>query len=64
MTLGQALKAIKNRGRGMPVDGIYSILGLLSYGEQVKVDYKITPENALTEVMKIAVKNGYAEPLS
>jgi hypothetical protein len=39
-TLTQALRAIKNRGRGVSVDGIYSILGLLPYGDKVKVKYK------------------------
>src|SRR5213080_5010172 len=41
MTLNQALKGIKNRGRSVPVDGIYSILGLLSYGndERIIIDY-------------------------
>ncbi|CAG8692115.1 9502_t:CDS:2, partial [Ambispora gerdemannii] len=40
MTLNQALKAIKSRGRSIPVDGIYSILGLLPYGEWVVPKYK------------------------
>jgi len=40
MTLTQALKEIKHRGRGIPVDGVYSILGLLPYGDKVKVNYK------------------------
>lgn len=46
MTLNQALKEIKNRGRSNPADGIYSILGLLPYGKQVEVKYKprICPE--------------------
>ncbi|CAG8708583.1 35279_t:CDS:2, partial [Racocetra persica] len=39
-TLGQVLKEIKNRERGNPIDGIYSTLGLLPYGESVEVDYK------------------------
>src|SRR5215216_7568071 len=66
MTLTQVLKEIKNRGRGVPVDGIYSILGFLPYGEEVMIDYSEsnTPEQALVEVMKVAIKNGYAEPLS
>ncbi|CAG8435268.1 5955_t:CDS:2 [Ambispora gerdemannii] len=62
MTLSQALKAIKKRGRSVPVDGIYSILGLLPYGEHVEVKYnkdnKYTPEElnqALYEVMKVAM---------
>jgi hypothetical protein len=34
------LKEIKDRGRGTPIDGIYSILGLLPYGHEVEVNYK------------------------
>jgi len=72
MTLIQALKEIKNRGRSIPIDGVYSILGLLPYGEQVKTQYKkfgekysqSELEEALYEVMKVAIKNGYAEPLA
>jgi hypothetical protein len=72
MTLGQVLKEIKNRGRSVPVDGIYSILGLLPYGDKVVPKYKNwgeiytkkDVEKALKEVMKIAIKNGYAEPLA
>ena len=48
----------------MAVDGIYSILGLLPYGEQVEVDYSLSPQEALFNVMKVAVKNGYGEPLA
>ncbi|CAG8612688.1 10684_t:CDS:2 [Ambispora gerdemannii] len=40
LRLHEALREIKNRGRGNPVDGIYSILGLLPYGEKVAVKYK------------------------
>ncbi|CAI2161571.1 13862_t:CDS:10 [Funneliformis geosporum] len=65
LTLSQALFAIKNRKRTEPLDGIYSILGLLPYGKEVKVSYSNnSPEQALKEVMEIAIKNGYAEPLS
>ena len=65
LTLTQALYAIKNRKRTEPLDGIYSILGLLPYGKEVKVSYSNnTPEQALKEVMEIAIKNDYAEPLS
>jgi hypothetical protein len=86
--------AVKNRSSVLSVDRIYSILGLLIYGEKVKVSYKpriclncpnqkeakdctheeknkSLPvytedelENALFEVMKVAVENGYGEPLS
>jgi len=48
----------------LPIDGVYSILGLLPYGEKVEVDYNLAPERALLEVMKTAVENGYAEPLA
>jgi len=94
LSLGQVLKEIKNRGRGAPIDGIYSILGLLPYGSEVKVNYKPRmclgcPEEretkdckhedknkqwptyskkdiaeALYEVMKAAIKNGYGEPFA
>ncbi|CAI2188701.1 6246_t:CDS:2 [Funneliformis geosporum] len=65
LTLTQALFAIKNRKRTEPLDGIYSILGLLPYGKEVKVSYSNnTPEQALQDVMIVAIKNGYAEPLS
>ncbi|CAH1756524.1 15467_t:CDS:10 [Entrophospora sp. SA101] len=65
MTLTQALKEIKNRGRSIPVDGVYSILGLLPYGDQVKPKYKkfgesysqTELEEALYEVMKVAIEN-------
>lgn len=77
LTLSQALREISNRGRGIPVDGVYSILGLLPYGDKVKVEYKEKVqdgdhpiyfkedvEKALLEVMKEAVKAGYGEPLA
>ncbi|MCE8167804.1 MAG: HET domain-containing protein [Candidatus Moeniiplasma glomeromycotorum] len=64
MTLNQALKAIKNRGRSVPVDGVYSILGLLPYGEKIKVDYSISSEKALENVMRIATENYHIEPLA
>ncbi|CAG8800749.1 13521_t:CDS:2, partial [Racocetra persica] len=47
---------IKKRGRGNPIDGIYSVLGLLPYGEKVKVDYSLKPEQALLETMKTSVE--------
>nr|CAG8454431.1 11751_t:CDS:2 [Entrophospora candida] len=44
--LSSSLAAVKARDRGNPIDGIYSILGLLPYGEKVPVSYKskICPE--------------------
>src|SRR4051812_27354030 len=40
LSLNQALREIKNRKRTLAIDGIYSILGLLPYGEKVVVKYK------------------------
>jgi len=64
LQLNQALKEIKKRGRGIPLDGVYSILGLLPYGDQVKVDYSKRPEDVLRYVMKIAAENGHGDPLA
>jgi len=72
LTLDQALQAVKSKKRTLSIDGIYSILGLLPYGEQVKVKYekwghkytKKELQKVLLDVMKVAVTNGYAEPLS
>ncbi|CAI2184375.1 806_t:CDS:2, partial [Funneliformis geosporum] len=36
----QALDAVKHRHQTVPVDGLYSILGLLPYGEKVQTNYK------------------------
>ncbi|KLL04384.1 MAG: HET domain protein [Mycoplasmataceae bacterium RV_VA103A] len=57
--LSQSLIVIKKRGRGNPIDGIYSVLGLLPYGEKVKVDYSLKPEQALLETMKTSVEAGH-----
>jgi hypothetical protein len=66
LRLHQALKEIKTRKRTEPVDGIYSILGLLPYGndEEIGVDYKKTPKQALLDVMKVATKYGQIAPFS
>ncbi|CAI2181107.1 16274_t:CDS:2 [Funneliformis geosporum] len=40
LTLSQALAAVAHRQQTVPVDGFYSILGLLSYGNKVKINYK------------------------
>lgn len=69
MGIGEALQAIKERGRSIPLDGIYSILGLLPYGEKIKPKYKewedkYTKEEldeALLELMKVAIQEGYYE---
>jgi glutaredoxin-related protein len=62
--LNEALWAVRKRSRSIPLDGIYSILGLLPYGREVEVDYEKDLESVLREVMLIAIKNGYGEPLS
>ncbi|CAG8809664.1 4166_t:CDS:2, partial [Racocetra persica] len=71
--LSQCLEAIKSRGRDNPIDGIYSILGLLSYGNKIIPKYKewghqYTKKElgeALLDVMKAAVeKDGYSEILA
>ena len=64
LRLNEALRAIRDRKRSVVVDGIYSIIGLLTYGERIRVDYGKDPESVLREVMLVAVKNGYGEPLS
>jgi len=46
------------------LDGIYSIIGLLTYGRKIKVDYGKDPESVLREVMFIAAKEGDGEPLA
>jgi hypothetical protein len=40
LTLGEALLAVKHRKKTASVDGIYSILGLLPYGNEVEVKYE------------------------
>ncbi|CAI2187420.1 20038_t:CDS:10, partial [Funneliformis geosporum] len=45
MTLSQALKAIKNRGRGIPIDGIYSILEPIGYALPEYYPIEVIKEN-------------------
>ncbi|MCE8163458.1 MAG: HET domain-containing protein [Candidatus Moeniiplasma glomeromycotorum] len=60
LTLGESLLAVKHRKQTVPVDGIYSILGLLPYGDKTKINYKPFGykyteeelEQALMEVVK------------
>ncbi|WNE40518.1 MAG: hypothetical protein GBAus27B_000585 [Mycoplasmataceae bacterium] len=40
LNLGEALKAVQHRQQTVAIDGIYAILGLLPYGDRVKVEYK------------------------
>jgi hypothetical protein len=62
--LYEALQAVKNRKRSIAQDGIYSILGLLSYADSIKVDYKRCPEDILREIMVEAARAGYGEALA
>ncbi|MCE8163463.1 MAG: HET domain-containing protein [Candidatus Moeniiplasma glomeromycotorum] len=64
LSLHEALRGIKKRGRKEPADGIYSILGLLPYGERIKVNYSLETKQILLEVMKEAFKTGYGEYLA
>jgi len=59
-----ALLTLKDRKRSLAIDGIYSIMGLLPYGDKVKVNYSLNPEEALLRVVETAIREGYAEPLS
>ncbi|CAG8657204.1 9473_t:CDS:2 [Ambispora gerdemannii] len=64
LRLNEALQAIRKRGRSIPLDGIYSILGLLPYGKQVRVNYSEnnTPQDVLSEIMKLSIQEeGYNE---
>jgi len=62
LTLSQVLRGIKPRRRTLSIDGIYSILGLLPYGDKVKAKYKARDQEytqedlleALFDIMKIA----------
>lgn len=64
--LSQALAGIKNRKRIIPIDGIYSILGLLPYGSKVTPKYKNWGEvytqkeleETLLDIMKISLQSG------
>jgi len=66
------LRGIKERNRTLSIDGIYSILGLLPYGSKIipkyqEVGHKYTRQElyeALLDLMKVAVENGYGEPLA
>jgi len=72
LSLAQVLRGIKDKERNMSIDGIYSVLGLLPYGEEVPVEYKdrghsYTQEElleALFKVLKTAWENGYGEALT
>jgi hypothetical protein len=72
MGLIQALDAVKHRKQTLALDGIYSILGLLPYGDKVKTRYKENEhkytkeelEETLLDIMKLSVQEGfYHEPL-
>jgi len=57
------LWAVKRRQRSIPLDGIYSIVGLLYYGRKIEVDYGKDLESVLREAMFIATKYGDGDPL-
>ncbi|WNE40893.1 MAG: hypothetical protein mread185_000350 [Mycoplasmataceae bacterium] len=68
ISLGQALKEVKSRERLHSVDGIYTLLGLLPYGEKVNTSkyykgvgkyYDKLLSSALSDIIKTAMKNGY-----
>ncbi|CFW92725.1 protein of unknown function (LRR and Heterokaryon incompatibility protein HET domain) [endosymbiont DhMRE of Dentiscutata heterogama] len=72
LRLSQALDAIKHRKQTVALDGIYSILGLLPYGDKIRVKYKEMDhkyaeeelEEALLDMMKVAIQEGFPnEPL-
>ncbi|CAG8466121.1 31312_t:CDS:10 [Racocetra persica] len=59
LRLTEALWAVKDRGRALPIDGIYSIIGLLPYSDKVKVDYEKDPESVLRELEAAEVVESY-----
>jgi len=71
LTLSQVLRGVRERQRYLSIDGIYSVLGLLPYGEKVKPKYKERGYQynhsdlleALYDVIKVAWENGYGEAL-
>jgi len=70
--LSSALESIKHRQQTVPLDGVYSILGLLPYGDKVKPKYKKFGESyskkeleqALQELMNLAIKENTYEAIS
>ncbi|WNE40902.1 MAG: hypothetical protein mread185_000359 [Mycoplasmataceae bacterium] len=40
LSLGEALSSVSHRGQAILIDKVHSILGLLPYGKEVKVEYK------------------------
>ncbi|CAI2169535.1 6725_t:CDS:2 [Funneliformis geosporum] len=65
LSLSQALDAVKHRQQTVPLDGLYSILGLLPYGEQATVSYENnTLQQALQELMDLAIKENPSEAIS
>lgn len=64
LSLNQAILAVKDRKKTAPLDAIYSIIGLLPYGNKIKVDYNKEMENVLLEIMMISAKYGYGDIIS
>jgi Leucine-rich repeat (LRR) protein len=72
LRLNEALREMRERKRFLAIDGIYSILGLLPYGKEVKIDYLGTENHqytkeeirkALTDVLKTAMEHGHGDAL-
>ncbi|CAI2167044.1 15863_t:CDS:10 [Funneliformis geosporum] len=63
--LSQALSAISHRKQTVPIDGLYSILGLLPYGDKVETNYQAKDLNEeLKKIMELAIKENEYEPIS
>ncbi|KLL04505.1 MAG: heterokaryon incompatibility protein [Mycoplasmataceae bacterium RV_VA103A] len=63
MNLYDAIDIVKSREKNNSLDTIYSVLGLLPYGNKVEVNWGLGLQEALFNVTKTAVENGYMEPL-
>ncbi|CAI2184689.1 6049_t:CDS:2 [Funneliformis geosporum] len=65
--LNQALSAISHRKQTVPIDGLYSILGLLPYGDKVETNYQVKGHEYMKEelntelkkIMELAINSGY-----
>jgi hypothetical protein len=67
--LHEALKEVRKRGKNELIEGIYSILGLLPYGEKVRVRWKKAGyeyaeeefQKILLDIVKVAIEEGYGK---
>jgi len=69
--LHEVLRGIRERKRAYSIDGIYSILGLLPYGDKIKLEYRKDNvysleylQKELLRIMNEAAREGYLEYLS